>query len=90
MISAAVRSSFLVLRMRPAGASSVSVGVAAHERHHGDAGLEARQAERQLRETAAAPSRTIISGWPCCANSDAFQLREHLRMCADLRAGRRR
>ena len=48
MISAAVRSSFFVLRMRPSGLSSVSVGVAPHERHHRHAGLEPRQAEREL------------------------------------------
>ena len=50
MISAAVRSSFFVLRIRPAGASSVSVRVAADERHHRDAGLEPREPERELRE----------------------------------------
>ena len=50
MISAAVVSSFRVLRMRPAGRSSVSPGSPLHQRHDGDAGLEAREPERQLRE----------------------------------------
>ncbi len=48
MISAAVRSSFLVFRMRPCGSVGIVVRIAAHERHHGDAGLEPRQSEREL------------------------------------------
>jgi hypothetical protein len=50
MMSAAVSSSLRVLRMRPFGFSGVSPGSPFDERHHGDAGLEARQAERELRE----------------------------------------
>ena len=49
-MSAAVRSSFLVFRIRPAGRSGESSWVALHERHHRDAGFESRQAERELRE----------------------------------------
>ena len=50
MISAAVVSSFFPLRMRPCGCDGVSSGIAGDERHHGDAGLEAGQPERQARE----------------------------------------
>ena len=50
MMSAAVDSSFFVFRMR-AGRVLLGVGrVAPHERHDGDAGLEAREAERELRK----------------------------------------
>ena len=48
MMSAAESSSFFVLRMRPAGFAGDIAGIAFHERHHGDAGLEPGQAERQF------------------------------------------
>ena len=50
MISAAAVSSLLVLRMRPAGRSLGVARVALDQRHDGDARLEAREPERELRE----------------------------------------
>ena len=50
MITAAVVSSRLVPRIRPAGPVLGVGGVAADVRHHRDAGLEAGHAQRQLGE----------------------------------------
>ena len=50
MITAAAASSFLVLRIRPTGSSSLLVRVALDVRGDGDAGLEARESQRQLGE----------------------------------------
>ena len=57
MISAAVSSSFRVLRIRDRGMLFGVVAVAAHQRHHRHAGLEARQPQRQLREQQQRDSR---------------------------------
>ena len=72
-MSAATSSSFFVLRMRPSGRSSVSPGSPLHERHDGDARLESRQAERELRKHEQRCSDHHQSGCPCCANSAARQ-----------------
>ena len=50
MMSAAVVSSLRVLRTRPAGFASVSLGLALDLRHDGDAGLEPGHAQRELGE----------------------------------------
>ena len=50
MISAAVVSSLRALRIRPLGCSGIVVGIALDEWHDGDAGLEPRESEREVRE----------------------------------------
>ena len=50
MITAAVVSSCVAPRIRPAGCSSVSSAAPLDVRHDRDAGLEPGQAERELRE----------------------------------------
>ena len=73
MITAAVRSIFFVLRMRPVGASSVSVasprtsGITATPVSNPDS----PSASFGKRMTAIA---TIIIGSPCCSKSAIFQL----------------
>ena len=89
MISAAADSSFLVFLIRPAGFVFGVVGVAADQRHHRDAGLESRQPERELGKQNDAPSPPSSPELPCCANSDARHVAQHLRMPPDLARGRR-
>ena len=64
MISAAAVSSLRVLRTRPTGSLRVVAGVAAHERHHRDAGLEARDARGPAAGTPGAPRPPSASGLP--------------------------
>ena len=83
MMSAAVRSSFFVLRIRPSGASSVSVGSPS------TSGMTATPVSNPDRPSASFGNRMIaiapiISGSPCCSKSDAFHDRDVLGMAEDL------
>ncbi len=61
MIRAAVVSSWRVPTMRPTGFFSVSPGVTLDQRHDGDAGLEAGQAQGELGEDEQGDDRRMPS-----------------------------
>ena len=85
MMSAAVTQQLLVLRIRPQRRVRACRRVALHERHHGDAGLEPGEAERQLREQSSSATPSMPAGCRAAWKSAAFQLAQQLRMgAADL------
>ena len=78
MITAAVGEQPLGAADPAAGRGVGVAGVAADVRHHRDAGLEAGQAERQLREDQQRDRRPSSSGLPCCGGQRARPVGDHV------------
>ena len=77
MMIAAVASSLRVLRMRPCGRSAVCVGCCtANQRHHGHAGFESAQAQRQSREQNRRASASCLQS-PCASSAFSQSRQSH-------------
>ena len=80
MISAAVRSSFFVLRMRAERRRCRRRRVAARRAASPPRRSRTPTGRARASETAASPSRASSAGSPCCANSDCLQSCDQLGM----------
>ena len=93
MMIAAVASSLRVLRIRPIGRMRIVARVAPYERHHGHAGFETGEPQRQLgKEHAGTPrSRRRGSAPPSCVDvpvaavTELYQCRIRFRMDHQIR-----